>query len=121
MKTKIFIAAVLLAVSATAASEVIFEGTPHTRYILGGDTPQTVNLTPSEASEYKVIISKEGDNYFWTSREDTQVVPITSGIFITYVALSGTGYVRTVMPGLNITQYTEHLLINFTGITYYGK
>ena len=47
-----------------------------------------------------VVISQIGDNYYWASRENTPLVAIDAGAFVTYFAVNGRGYVRVIKPEL---------------------
>ena len=67
------------------------------------------------------VISRIGEQYYWASRENAEMVRLESGAFVTYVALNGSGYVRVVNPTLKSVaalmsqtegkfDYVEHLL-----------
>ncbi|MEW8288527.1 MAG: hypothetical protein AB2697_21305 [Candidatus Thiodiazotropha endolucinida] len=116
------------------AAEVVFEGYPVKKIETNENSSNTSLLTKSQASEYKVTITKEGDKYFWATRGNLQVVPMQSGFYITYLAVNGAGYVRTMAPeARNIFKqmpakeqakqflYFEHLVHQMGSITYYGR
>ena len=92
-------------------------------------------LSEAEKSEFATCIVENQGRYIWLTREMTDMTRSTSGEFVTYHALNGSGYVRllnhqgseladTVQNPLLREQlaprYMEHLLLGFTTITYIG-
>ena len=70
--------------------------------------------------------------YFWKTRNNVELILIQSGAFATFVATSGAGYVRVILPDLKEAaslmdetekkyDYVEHMLIGLRSITYYGN
>ena len=115
-----------------AQEKIVFTGTPAIRIKEDGVSRTLEELARSEEKEYLCIINKIDDDYFWTTRENMQLVPITRGAFTTYIATNGSGYVRIVNPKVqallsNLSEseqsfdYVEHLLLGLTTISYYGK
>ncbi len=92
-----------------------------------------VERTPeSLARAVAVNLQCVGDNYYWASRENKEMVKIELGAFATYIALDGSGYVRVILPGMKAAialaegatgekfDYVEHLLVGLRSVTYYG-
>jgi len=112
---------------------VIFTGIPEIKISEGGVSRVVdANITKDKAIEFKCIITKIDDKYYWTSRENVELIPIASGAFITYWAVNATGYVRVVNPEMKKEvamaggpeekfDYVEHLLLGLKSVTYYGK
>lgn len=48
--------------------------------------------------------------FYWATRDNIEVEKVRSGIFITYFALNGTGYVRTVDKELVKTALVKSVL-----------
>lgn len=118
-------AVVALLVSASAAAaETEFEGTPQTKVevTLGATTSEAVPR--DEREKRRVVITRDGDKYYWASRNNTPLYKLDSGDYVTYVAATGVGYVRVLSPrkaiGRNVT-YMEHLTVQMGSITYFGK
>ncbi|WP_250656283.1 hypothetical protein [Alkalimarinus coralli] len=116
------------------STEVVFEGIPLKKIETNENSSNTSLLTKSQSSEYRVTIIKEGENYYWASRGNVQLVPIQSGFYITFLAVTGAGYVRTLTPeARNLFKqmpkeeqekqflYFEHLVNQMGSITYYGR
>lgn len=116
-----------------SAGEVVFEGYPVLKIETDGQSAATYVITDSESRPYKVVIEKRGEDYFWSTRKNVQLVPVYSGVYITFVAVNGSGYVRVLnhfmhelyqmIPEeekLKNYLYTEHLLHQMGSITYYG-
>jgi hypothetical protein len=131
---KIIIGIMFLLPLMANASKVVFEGFPVKKIETNENSSSTNILTEAQASEYKVTIIKDGDSYFWATRGNLQVVPVQSGFFVTYLAVNGAGYVRTLAPEArklfkqlsaeekaNQYLYFEHLVHQMGSITYYGR
>lgn len=87
----------LLAFSGSASSgELVFEGCPSKKIEITEQTSASFDITKSNASEYKVVIEREGENYYWRTRNNLQLVPMQSGVYVTYLAVNGSGYVRVL-------------------------
>lgn len=130
---------ILLSISSNAFSQqVIFEGTPVKKIEITEMTSSTTILTEAQGKDYKVKIVKEGENYYWASRGNLQVVPMVSGSYITFMAVNSAGYVRTytsealqiLVPALKAMPaedqaknffYFEHFVHQMGSITYYGR
>lgn len=119
-----------------AIDSVVFTGFPEIKISEGGINRVPEAISKEKAIEYRCVISKVGDKYYWTTRENVQMTPIDSGAFITFLAINGSGYVRIVksekkevvkqvgaLGGDPETRYTyvEHLLLGLKSITYYGR
>lgn len=112
-------------------SLTVFKGVPIMKISEGGDTHTPEKLTRDKAVNYKCVISKIGESYYWASRENVKLIPTRSGAFVTYVAENGSGYIRVVIPDLKDSasmmseteakyDYVEHLLIGLRSVGYYG-
>lgn len=126
----------LLALAATIAlgGEVEFSGIPLRKVEIDEKGETAYKVKPEDKGKYQVVITKEGDDYFWTSRGGIQLVRVESGAYITYVAINGAGYVRTLSPAMRemfskLTEsqkresgflYMEHLAHRLGSITYFG-
>ena len=130
----IIIGILLLLPCLANALEVVFEGYPVKKIEINENSSNTSLLTKTQGSEYKVTIVKDGENYFWASRGNVQVIPMESGFYITYLAANGAGYVRTLAPAareifkqMTVEEqtkqllYFEHLIHQMGSITYYGR
>ena len=119
-----------------AKEAVIFTGIPEIKISEGGMNIVPENLNKEKAINYKCTITKIDDKYYWTSRENIKLIPISSGAFITYWAVNGSGYVRIIKPEMKkeVKQlgaiagdpeekfdYVEHLLLGLKSVTYYGR
>lgn len=134
--------AILILISLAIASPlfgkeiIIFTGVPEIKISEGGISRVPENLTKDKAIKFKCTITKIDDKYYWTSRENVELIPISSGAFITYWAVNGSGYVRIIkaeskqevkklgaMAGDPEAKfdYVEHLLLGLKSVTYYGK
>lgn len=135
---KIILTLIFLSIAAPLfATEIImFTGVPEIKISEGGINRVPENLTKDKAIKFKCTITKIDDKYYWTSRENVELIPIASGAFITYWAVNGSGYIRVVKPESKEEvrklgamagdpeekfDYVEHLLLRLKSVTYYGK
>ncbi|SHO57654.1 hypothetical protein [Vibrio quintilis] len=131
---KFFIGMIFIFLPIANASEIVFEGYPIKKIETNEHSSGTSLLNKSQGAEYKVKIIRDGENYYWSSRGNTQVVPVQSGFYITYIAVNGSGYIRIFSPAaraifkqLSIEEqakqflYFEHLIHQMGSITYYGR
>ena len=71
--------------------------------------------------------------YFWTSRKMTEMSRSESGVYITYTALNGSGFVKVYAEEMrrliellpeedsrSEVRYIEHVYLGLTTITYVG-
>jgi hypothetical protein len=134
----IFLALIFLTVASPlfAKEEIIFTGIPEIKISEGGTSRVPETLSKSRAMEYKCTITRIDEKYYWTTRENVELIPISRGAFITFWAVEGQGYVRVVKPEMKETvkkigamagdpeekfDYVEHLLLGLKTVTYYGK
>ncbi len=125
-----------IAVPLFAKELIVFTGVPEIKISEGGINRLPENLTKDKAIKFKCTITQIDDKYYWTSRENVELVPITSGAFITFWAVNSSGYVRIVRPEMKEEvrkigamagdpeeryDYVEHLLLGLKSVTYYGK
>jgi len=115
-----------------AQATTVFSGVPSLKISEGGVERTPAQLERQDAVNLGCVISKIGEYYYWASRENTAMVRVENGAFITYVAANGSGYVRVVVPGMKSAaslmgeteakfDYVEHLLIGLKSVTYYGN
>ena len=113
-------------------TEVIFTGIPVLKISEGGLNRVMEDIKEDKALEFKCTITKVGEKYFWSSRNNIELIRIKSGAFVTYVAASDAGYVRFIVPEMKEDaslmeetekkyDYVEHMLIGLRSVTYYGK
>jgi len=116
----------------TEAEKVIFSGVPVLKISEGGISRVVEDIKEDRALEFKCTITKIGDKYFWTSRDNVELVTIQSGAFLTFVSTTGSGYVRVILPEMKDAaacmdetekkyDYVEHMMIGLKSVTYYGK
>ena len=75
--------------------DIIFEGYPVIKFETNGIESAEHVLGSSDGMEYKVQITKQGEKFYWATRGNAQLHPVISGVYVTYIAVNGAGYVRT--------------------------
>jgi len=113
--------------SANAQESIVFSGYPISKVESGSDTTAHVAMADVQSTEYRVLIVKRGDKYYWASRENKEMFYYQSGIAHWFIAPTS-GYVKIIDPSLvpggaeNTPGYIymEHLTLVVNTITYWG-
>lgn len=113
---------------------VVFEGRPLRKVESSFERTVPSTLSSDDAFKYAVRIVERQGKYFWASREMRELIRHEAGAYITFFAVDGSGYIRIGIPMMldlrdqlpaeqrrKEVGYTEHLLIQFASVTYYGN
>ena len=120
MKTILFILFGLIAVSSNG-QELVLTGTPSK--IVEIDQFGDRN-TYSDFLKVELRITKEGESYYWASRGNIPLAVTSSGIYITYIAIDGSGYIRTVNDTARerfLEQSPDNIVGRYTYVEYISK
>jgi hypothetical protein len=130
MKTKLLLLVLLIPSLLLKAKESYeFIGIPITKIIESGESTSSEEIPKEKKSEFRCVISTTDGKYYWKTRENNEMVKVRSGIYITYIALNGSGYVRVIdqemkkivfKDGETKFDYKEHLISGLSSVTYYG-
>lgn len=119
----------------SAQEKIVFTGIPIIKISEGGMSRLPETLSRSKAIEYKCTITKMDNKYYWTTRENIELISISTSAFI-FLAVNASGYIRIVKPEMREIvkelgpktgdpeerfDYVEHLLLGLESVTYYGK
>ena len=117
---------ILCAFSVCAEDTVVFEGYPFSRVLSTAEETKREELSEAQSKEYRVLIVKRGEKYFWASREDKELIYTTSGAIHWFIAPTS-GYIKIIDPKLlnpdsdeSILLYVEHMGIVTNLISYWG-
>ena len=117
----------------TEGAKTIFIGFPKKKVNEGGLGRVVEDLSRKKAVNFRCVISKIEDKYYWASRENVEMVKIERvGAFITFLAVNGNGYVRVIKPEFKRAtslvsktvesfDYVEHLTIGLRSVNYWGE
>lgn len=114
--------------------EVVFVGYPTIKIEVADGQSSTRNLTTSESKENAVVIKREGDKYYWASRQNKELILITGTAYNVFLSPEGLGYIK-IQSNLLKTVYDqlpkeekekaycfmEHVTNQLGGITYFGR
>jgi hypothetical protein len=119
---------------AVAQEDIVFSGLPSKVIERTAIDSHSRSVSGIESNSAAVRIVKVDDRYFWANRNNTEMRRIEDGIYITFWAMDGSGYVRTLNETarevfqsrarddqVGQTMYVEHILIGLESITYYGR
>jgi len=105
----IFIMLFCLLVEIGQAETIVFEGTPLVRNLSSAEETKNEQIQGESQINYKLIISKEGDEYIWFSREKKKLTRIRSGAFDYFVNPEGSGYIKIAKDENGKYLYMEHM------------
>jgi len=130
--TLLFIALALVPLT-VSADQIVFSGKPNMKVEIMEGKSKEYTLSESQSEDYKVVIKQVGDKFYWLSRQNAELIPNTSGFYITFTAKNGSGYIRTLIPvareifgQMSETEqqsqylYFENIVHQMGSITYYG-
>lgn len=98
---------------------VVFKGIPVVQNKSSVEESVNFQLSDSQQSESRSIITRKGQKYFWTSRQDRELTRHESGIYTIFLETRGAGYVK-VMRSADKVLYMEHMGLGLETITYWG-
>lgn len=115
-----------------AHAEIEFEAVPVKAVFVNEGESQELELSEQQAEEARVVILKTSAGYVWATRKNLPMERTESGVYITYTAKSGAGYVRVLHPAMREAvrslpldvggfSYMEHLVNMLGSITYFGR
>lgn len=109
----------LLPVVCVAQELVALKGTPIIQNKSSVNESGNFPLTESQQNESRLIITKKGQKYYWTSRQDRELTKHESGVYTIFFETKGAGYVK-VMKSEEKVLYMEHMGLGLETITYWG-
>jgi len=130
MKSILFLLVFLMPMP-SFGQEIVLTGTPAKTIEIDQFGDRSTFNNPTETA---LSIVKDGENYYWASRGNIQLAVVSNGIYITYIAIDGSGYIRTInetararfiegTPENLVGRYTyfEHISTDLTSKTIYGR
>lgn len=98
---------------------VVLKGVPIVQNKSSVEESGNFQLSESQQTESRLIITRKGQKYYWTSRQDRELTRHESGIYTIFLETKGAGYVRA-MKSANKVLYMEHMGLGLETITYWG-
>lgn len=125
------IALIFVTSVAEAGTRIVFSGIPSVGATDAGVAREAKPIIAAEAKKFEVIVTEDGGNYFWASRENKPLARVENERFITFIAPGGEGYIKIAKPetvkmlragieGYPFT-YIEHMTAGLTTYTYFGS
>ena len=124
----------LLLAATGAIAQVEFEGIPSAAVEVNEGATRSLEVSSSRVPDLKVKIVQEGGKYIWASRNNLTLNKTETGVYITYTATNGAGYVRVLNPMMRKAldslppeqrakefTYMEHMVNRLGSITYFGR
>lgn len=132
LSVKFSVAAAILVLPLASIAGTVFSGSPSQKISEAGSERVVEQIPKDRAPGLNCVINEISGKYYWATRANKEMVRLSSGAFITYVAVDGSGYVRVIDPSakqaaelMSPTEakfgYVEHLLLGLRSVTYYGQ
>lgn len=105
--------------TAQSASTVVVNGSPMKKVMSDIEGTESVTISEKERPSLRLLITKKDKKYFWSSRENKELIFSQHDAFYDFVEPNGRGYIRvSIADGKCV--YMEHLTLGFKNITYWG-
>lgn len=119
----------ILIVASPVLAQVVLDAKPTVKVESGEGATSRELLSEPDRTKYRITIIRRAGRYFWTSREDRELVHHASGAFHYFIEPRGGGYIKVFDthtlresmrdPGPRF-RYMEHLTLWLGTITYWG-
>ena len=111
------------------AEEIVLNANPISKVTSNIESTSREELTTSSSNEFRILITKHGNEYLWSTRNSHKLSLVQSGAFTIFVSDSGSGYIEifdtSYLPDQDRTSsgrylYKEHIRHSLRTITYWG-
>jgi hypothetical protein len=123
-------AALTLVATFAQAQTLVLNGIPTSKVQSSSGTTEREVLPQAKQLEARVLITKQGGNYFWASRGNRALVYRMSGVVHIFIEAGGAGYIEVIdqntLPESMRSNdkprvlYQEHIRSMLSSITYWG-
>jgi len=119
----------ILLVASPVFAQIVLDAKPTVKVESGEGATSRFVLSESDRTKAHVTIIRRGGRYFWTSREDRELLHHTSGAFHYFIEPRGGGYIKVFDTNMLPEsmrdagprfRYMEHLTLWLVTITYWG-
>lgn len=105
--------------SFSSAKTMVLHGRPSVQSRDSMEDSVHVSLDEIQKTKHRVIISKEGEEYIWETRDRKKLVHTTEGAFDLFTDPKGGGYIKITRSDGKF-YYMEHLSLGLNTFTYWG-
>lgn len=109
----------LFGVKPAAAKTLVLSGAPDIQIKSTVEESVRIEMDSVKKKNHRVIIIKDGDDYYWETRERKKLIRSTQGPFILFIDPTGGGYIKVVSAEGKMI-YMEHLSQGLSTFTYWG-
>ena len=102
----------------TGSAETILNAFPSTKVTSTDKFTTRSELNRQQQIANRVIIEKIDDKYYWTTRQNHELFPTKSGLYMIFIDPMGSGYVKV---NVNSGEFIEHVHLGLQTITYWGS
>lgn len=102
------------------AETIVFEGIPDIANSASPEKSLNSPVTAEAKVNYKCVITKDGHNYIWFSRDKKKLNLVKSGVFYCFISPEGAGYIKIAKTDNGKYLYLESMNLAFQMISYWG-
>jgi hypothetical protein len=101
------------------AKNLVLHGVPLVQTKSSMEDSINITLDNVQKKNHQVIITKEGDQYFWETRDHKKLLRTAEGEFDLFIDPKGGGYIKITKSNGKFI-YMEHLSQGLKTFTYWG-
>ncbi|TAK06897.1 MAG: hypothetical protein EPO39_07775 [Candidatus Manganitrophaceae bacterium] len=109
----------LLLIRTGEAKTLILSGIPDIQTKSSVEESIRIEVDSAKKKDLRVVIIKDGDQYYWETRDHKKLIRSVQGSFILFIDPLGGGYVKVIPLGGKVI-YMEHLSQGLETFTYWG-
>ena len=104
---------------AAAARSLVLSGVPYVQVKSSEEESIRIEMDSVMKNDHRVVIVKEGDEYYWQTRDRKKLTRSTQGSFTLFIDPTGGGYIKVTQVDGKVI-YMEHLSQGLGTFTYWG-
>lgn len=120
----VYLVLFFLSFSSSAFSEtIVIEGVPWLKNVNTMEETFNEKVEGENQRNAKLVITKEGNNYLWFSREKSKLNHLNDGVFDYFIRENRSDYIKIGKAPAGSPHkflYMEHVTDSFRTITYWG-
>lgn len=110
----------LLSIRPVSAKTLALSGIPDIQTKSTMDETIRIEVDSVKKKGLRVVIVKEGDQYYWETRDRRKLTRTTQGNMILFLDPTGGGYIKVAPTPDGKAIYMEHLSQGLETFTYWG-
>lgn len=109
-----------LSAGAVEAKTVALSGVPEVQTKSSFEETERIEVDSAKKKGLRLVVVKEGEEYFWETRERKKLIRRMQGAFTLFIDPTGGGYIKVAPLADGKMIYLEHLSKGLETFTYWG-